>query len=44
MISRANCISEHVLNGTTCPQGNLCYLGGTLEEGREAKIQVRRKC
>lgn len=43
MISRANCISEHVLNGTTCPQGNLCYLGGTLKEERKANTQVRRK-
>lgn len=37
MISRADCISEHVLNGNMSPQGNLCYLGCTLKEGRGNK-------
>lgn len=37
MISRADCISEHGLNGNMGPPGNVCYLGVTLEEGRGSK-------
>lgn len=45
MISRADCISERGLNGNMGPQGNMCYLGGTLEEGRESKdISEEKAC
>lgn len=37
MISRADCISERGLNGNMGPPGNVCYLGGTLKEGRGSK-------
>lgn len=43
MILRADCILECVLNGNMSPQKNLCYLGGTLEEGRGNKDKRQEK-
>lgn len=37
MISRADCLSECVLNGNVDPHGNSCCLGGTLEEERGSR-------
>jgi hypothetical protein len=43
MISRSDCISEHILNGNMSPQGNLCYHGGSLEEERGNKDTSEEK-
>lgn len=43
MIPRADCISEHVLNGNMSPRGNLCYFGCTFEKRSGSHGRSREK-
>lgn len=43
MIPRADCISEHVLNGNMSPRGNLCYFGCTFEKRSGSHSRSREK-